>query len=293
VKATRSHCGCAPGVRQYVRVSQEIGAEPSATYDRQLLLFGARREAVLELAEVQRYGADSYGDPDHVSVYGMCPADWYVHGIRLLGRTAVECTGDGLAEAIAADVAALAGSAPSSSDVLIIDPFVGSGNTLYWIQRYLPGSRGLGFELDAVLCALTTCNLAVLDSSLEVVNIDYSAGLAGVTVHSDRLVIVFVAPPWGDALDPSTGLDLRHTKPPVAQIVDVLMHHFPRNALLLAIQVYERIDPTSLAELTPRCDWWAVHLYDLNETGHNHGILLGTRGWVPPGPPLDAAWTAV
>jgi hypothetical protein len=268
-------------------VSQDSGYDPTLVYDRQLLLFGSRREDVLDLVEVQRYGIDSYGDVDHVSVYGMRPADWYARGIRLLGRTVVECTGDGLAEAIAADVAALARLAPGSSDALVIDPFVGSGNTLYWIQGCLPGSRGLGFELDAVLCELTAGNLAVLESPLEVVNIDYAAGLAGVTAQTDQLLIAFLAPPWGDALDPSAGLDLRYTKPPVAQIVDVLFRRFPRNPILLAIQVYERIAPASLAELARRFDSCALHLYDLNETGNNHGVLLGTRGWVPPGPPLE------
>ena len=29
-----------------------------------------------ELWEVQRYGTDSYGDPDYVPIYGMRPADW-------------------------------------------------------------------------------------------------------------------------------------------------------------------------------------------------------------------------
>jgi hypothetical protein len=274
-------------------MSQDSGYDPSAVYDRQLLLFGSRRTAVLDLVEVQRYGVETYGDVDHVAVYGMRPADWYARGIRLLGRTVVECTGDGLAEAVAVDVAALAASAPWSPDVLVIDPFVGSGNTLYWIQRCLPGSRGLGFELDAVLCELTVRNLAVLGSPLEVVNIDYAAGLAAVTVRSDRPVIVFVAPPWGDALDLSTGLDLRHTKPPVTQIVDVLFRRFPRNPMLLAIQVYERVVPASLVELARRFDWCALHLYELNETANNHGVLLGSRGWVPPGLPLDPGWLAV
>ena len=44
-------------------------------YDRGLLLGGAKRNAVLEMWEVERYGADSYGDVDYVSVYGMRPAD--------------------------------------------------------------------------------------------------------------------------------------------------------------------------------------------------------------------------
>src|SRR4030095_16171357 len=83
-------------------------------YDRELLLNGARRDAVLELWEVQRYGSDSYGDADYVSVYGLRPADWYGRGVRLLGRTAVECTRDALADAIGKDVARVAGRGPGT-----------------------------------------------------------------------------------------------------------------------------------------------------------------------------------
>jgi hypothetical protein len=251
-------------------------------YDRQLLLFGARREVVLDLWEVQRYGRDSYGDADHVSVYGLHPVDWYDRGIRLLGRTVVECTVDALADAIATDIAALAASAPSTSGAMVIDPFAGSGNTLFWIQRRLPESAGLGFELDAGVLLLTTRNLAALDTPIEVTNVDYAAGLAGVVAPSDRLLIVYVAPPWGDAFDLTLGLDLRRTRPPVAEIVDMLVHRFPDTPLLIAIQVFEKVDPDSLSEIEARCDWSALHVYDLNEAGKNPGVLLATRGWVPP-----------
>src|SRR5882757_602938 len=101
-------------------------------YDRQLLLLGAKRDAELQLAEVLRYGSDSYGDADYVSLYGLPPRDWYARGVRMLGRTAVECTRDGLADAIARDVAAVVHTAPAGGGVLVIDPFCGSGNTLYW-----------------------------------------------------------------------------------------------------------------------------------------------------------------
>jgi hypothetical protein len=69
-------------------------------YERELLLLGAKRNAVLELWEVERYGSDSYGDGDYVSIYGMRPADWYARGARLLGRTAVECTRDRVARRV-------------------------------------------------------------------------------------------------------------------------------------------------------------------------------------------------
>jgi hypothetical protein len=66
-----------------------------------------KRNQVLELWEVERYGTDSYGDAEYVSVYGMMPAEWHARGIRLLARTAVECTRDVLGDAIARDVAAV------------------------------------------------------------------------------------------------------------------------------------------------------------------------------------------
>lgn len=264
-----------------MRVNQESREDPKAVYDRQLLLFGARRAAELDLWEVQRYGADSYGDADHVSVYGMEPADWYARGVRLLGRTTVECTVDALADGIASDIAALAASAPSTSGTVVLDPFAGSGNTLYWIQRRLPGSSGLGFELDAGVFALTERNLARLDTPVEVVNLDYAAGLAGVTVSRDQLLVVFIGPPWGDAFDRVGGLDLRRTQPPVTEIVDRLIELFPHTLLLLAIQAYETLEPASLAELSARCDWSGQRIYYLNPPGQNPGVLLGTRGWAP------------
>src|SRR5271169_3561754 len=91
-------------------------------YDRQLLLEGAKRNAVLELTEVQRYGSESWGDPDYVCIYGLRPAEWYGRGIRILGRIAVECTRDELADNIGRDIATVAKSAPLTSGALVIDP---------------------------------------------------------------------------------------------------------------------------------------------------------------------------
>src|SRR5215813_15306163 len=112
-------------------------------HDRQFLLMGAKRNAVLELQEVERYGIDSYGDADWVSIYGLPPGEWYARGVRVLGRTAVECTRDRLADAIAQDVAAVARTAPAPAGTLIVDPFAGSGNTLFWLRQHLPGARAV------------------------------------------------------------------------------------------------------------------------------------------------------
>jgi hypothetical protein len=185
------------------------------TYDRELLLHGAKRNAVLELWEAQRYGTDSYGDADYVSIYGLRPAEWHAKGIRLLGRTAVECTRDELAGAIGADIAVTASTLVGTPDALVLDPFAGSGNTLHWMLRHLAGARGVGFELDYGVFELTRRNLSVLGLPIDIVHADYVSGLAGVTAPEHQMVIVFLAPPWGDALDKS-GLDLRRTNPPPA-----------------------------------------------------------------------------
>jgi hypothetical protein len=250
-------------------------------YDRQLLLLGKKRESVLELAEVQRYGAESFGDPNYVSLYGLHPNDWYARGVRILGRTAVECTRDELADLIGRDVAAL--TSPASgvpAKVVVIDPFAGSANTLVWLSRYLPGARLVGFELDPDVFALTHRNLSLLELPIDYRYADYTDGLAQLSIGPEELVVAFVAPPWGHALSAEHGLDLRCTLPPVADIIEVFRDRFPQRSLF-AIQTVERLVRDSLDELRGHFDWSAVRTYDLGTPGDNHGLLLGTSRWTP------------
>ncbi|HKA21599.1 MAG TPA: hypothetical protein VKN18_25205 [Blastocatellia bacterium] len=256
------------------------GAEQRVFYDRQLLL-GEKRNALLELWEVQQYGIDSYGDPDYVSIYGMRPSEWYAKGIRVLGRTAVECTRDKLADAIGKEVAATAATAPVTAPPLVIDPFAGSGNTLYWLSRHLPRARTRGFELDDSVFQITQQNVKTLGLPIEIENTDYQSGLTAEPIGADQLLITFIAPPWGDALEKAAGLDLRRTVPPIIEIVDLLLQRFQANRLLFAVQVYETVNPISLAELKKRFDWSDLQVYDLNAPSQNHGILVGTKGWSP------------
>src|SRR5689334_3151486 len=144
-------------------------------YDRWLLL-GDKRNTVLDLAEIQRYGRESFGDPDFVSIYGLKPADWYARGVRLLGRTTVECTRDLFADLIGRDVAAAALAAPGVSGSVVVDPFAGSGNTLYWITRHVRPERSVGFELDDVVFELTRENLGIMDFGIEVGHEGYERG---------------------------------------------------------------------------------------------------------------------
>jgi len=164
------------------------------TVDRAYLLSEAKRNQVLALDEVVQYGLDSFGDPDHVTVFELTPPDWYSRGVRLLARTVVECTRDALALSIAGHVARVARAAP-----VVVDPFAGSANTLYWLARRLDARRAIGFELDDNVFEATRRNLSIVGFEAELTHVDYHAGLSALTVAEDDFLVVFVAPPWGDA----------------------------------------------------------------------------------------------
>lgn len=253
----------------------------STRYDRQLLLYGNKRNAVLDLSEVQKYGADSYGNKNYTCIYGLQPAEWYGRGIRLLGRTAVECTRDELASAIGQDIAAVARKLKSAT-ALVIDLFAGSGNTLYWTLRHLPTARGLGCELDPQVYELTARNLQILGLPVRVENWGYRSVLVREAAAKEELVVAFIAPPWGKALDPKTGLNLLATLPPIPEILEQLHHAFSGKRVLCAIQVSEVIEPRSLKEVNSKFDWASLRIYQLNAPGQNHGIILGTKGCAPP-----------
>jgi 16S rRNA G966 N2-methylase RsmD len=253
---------------------------PSRRHDREYLLSPSKRNTILELWEVERYGQDSFGDPDYVSIYGLGPREWYSRGVRLLARTAVECTRDRLAKLIGRDVARLAGSAKADARV-VIDPFAGSANTLYWLSRLTDARRAVGFELDDRVFETTRHNIDVLGLDVMLSHEPYESALARARVRDHELPIVFVAPPWGDALSPSHGLDLRRTTPPVAEVVERVRNAFPERPTLVAAQLYETVEPESLDDLASMLDWSSRTTYGIDAPGRNHGLLLGTIGWIP------------
>jgi hypothetical protein len=247
-------------------------------YDRNLLL-GSKRNELLELWEVERYGRDSFADADYVCVYGLRPREWYGRGVRLLGRTVVECARDRLAARITRDVAAVAREATRGT--VVVDPFAGSGNTLLWLARRLKPRVAVGFELDEGVAGVTQRNVALLDLPIEVRHEPYERGIQEIRVDGDELIVVFIAPPWGDALNENGELDLRRTKPPVSEVVGRVAATFEGRRLLLAVQLYERVEPRSLADVVDDCEWSSRETYKIDPPGRNHGLLLRTLRWFP------------
>jgi hypothetical protein len=235
----------------------------------------------VELGEVLQFGVDSFGDADYVSLYGLPPEAWYSRGIRVLGRTVVECTPDHVAKEIARDIAETLGQGRGYQSSVVIDAFAGSANTLYWILRSVPGASGIGFEVDADVYRLTRQNLALVGGTIEYVHDDYLHALRDLRLRTEALVVAFVAPPWGAAFSATHGLDLRATAPPVRAVVNALAERFA-NPIVFAVQVCERLVLESLGEVTRGWEWSALHMYGSFKAERNrNGLLLLGRGWRP------------
>lgn len=172
----------------------EPGRTEQRGYDRWFPL-GDKRNELLALWEVRQYGRDSFGDPDYVSLYGLKPHQWYARGVRVLGRTAVECTRDQLAALIGRDIAAVAQTAPAVGPPVVVDLFAGSGNTLYWIKRQVGARRAIGFELDDAVFELARTNLSLMGLGIDLKHGSYQHGLQALGRPGADLLIIFVAPP--------------------------------------------------------------------------------------------------
>src|SRR5258707_2227363 len=211
----------------------------------------------------------------------MAPTVWYGRGIQLLGRTAVECTRDSLASRIGADIANIAAKLSQAAHFTVIDPFAGSCNTLYWILRHVPNSQGMACEFDRQVKELTKRYLERWTRRIDLQYGDYHSLLGACRLPPDHGLIFFIAPPWGTALDEVAGLDLRCTTPPIIDIIGFIRTTYPCRTVLLATQVHEKLNPSSLHGVQALLDWWDLRIYDVNDVGKNQGILLGTRAGSP------------
>ncbi|MGY8665142.1 hypothetical protein Q3C01_22650 [Bradyrhizobium sp. UFLA05-109] len=248
-------------------------------YDRDFLLSSEKRNQLVELWEVEKYGRDCFNDPNHVRLYGMAPKDWYGRGVRILARTCLEAVKDPLGNQIGSDIAEVVAPIAGSRPIGVVDPFAGSCNGLNAIVRHLPGAKGIGFEVEPAVFDLTIRNIAHLNAPIELVRGSYKNLVASHRHPADHLIVVFLAPPWGDALRPDTGLHLDRTKPPILEIVHDFEQVYGGQPVLYATEVHEINESTALKAVEDAFDWSDLRIYDVNVPGLQHGILLGTRRW--------------
>jgi hypothetical protein len=248
-------------------------------YDREFLLSSAKRNQRIDLWEVEKFGTDSFGDPDYVSIYGMTPREWYACGVRLLARTTAEAVRDQLGATIGKDTARRISGVPAGMPFGVIDPFAGSCNALYWIVRHLPNATALGFEFDETVFALTSRNLSLLAKPIELIKGDYRDLIGERRFPAGHHLVVYLAPPWGDALSAAQGLDLGRTYPPIATVVDDFERAYPENPILYVVEAHERLVPQSLADLRTKFTDSDVQVYDVAAPHGRRAMLFGTNRW--------------
>jgi len=62
-------------------------------------------------------------------------------------------------------------------------------------------------------------NIASLGAPIRLHQGDYGALVGQHRFPAGHRIVVFLAPPWADALNAATGLDLSRTKPPIREII--------------------------------------------------------------------------
>src|SRR5262249_9096971 len=157
----------------------------------------------------------------------------------------------------------------------------GSCNGLYAILQHLPGAKGIGFEIEQAIFDLTTRNIAQLNAPIELILGSYKDHLATRRHPADQLIVTFLAPPWGDALHPVTGLPLDRTKPPILEIVRDFEQAYRSQPVLYVTEVHEVNEPAALKAVEAEFAWTDLRIYDVNVPGLQHGILLGSQRWKP------------
>ncbi|MEZ7129044.1 class I SAM-dependent methyltransferase [Nonomuraea sp. AD125B] len=214
-------------------------------------LLGPSRTRLLTGPELIQVGLQVYGAPAAFSLYGVPAPEMAGCGLRLLGRTAIECTVDAYAAPVAA---ALAERVPAAGrPPLVADLFCGSGN----LGRHLAAALGVrahASELDPAVHAATRHNLTALGIDIDLRLEDYRDLLGRLTPHGPHDTYV-VEPPWGPAFT-EQGLDLTATAPPVPEILADITASRQGAPCLIVIKTNDRIAHDSLQ----RCFAAAEHL---------------------------------
>lgn len=210
------------------------------------------RQGPLSFREVRQAGWQLANNPNDLSIYGMKPLAWYALGLRIVPRTAVELTRDPHAAFLAlAITSTLTSLGIKISDV--IDPFAGSGNTLYHVTNALQAQRAIGIEHHHVIADLTRRNFNRLKLLGRLRNTDAQITCGNWTdapnAMRDKPTLIFLSPPWGEAFN-SDGLDLSKTSPPINTILRTLLVAARTSPVFVAVQSYPKTVTSSVDELT-------------------------------------------
>lgn len=230
----------------------------SAAFAFRAELLGAARTRVFTHGELVHASRMLYGHPEGLSVYGVSAPRMTGRGLRLLGRTVIECTVDDHCVGFVEVLAGCRAREPRMRPGFVADLFCGSGNFGWHLGRRL-GLPVFAAELDPAVHAATRHNVEVMDLAIELRHADYRQLLDELPAHSAGDIYV-VEPPWGPAYT-EHGLDFEATAPPVPEILSAIQHSRAGRQCLVVTQTivvgaHDQVTRPSLA----RCFRNARHL---------------------------------
>jgi Conserved hypothetical protein 95 len=207
-------------------------------------LLGGSRTRVLDGSELVAAGRLIYGRPEGFAVYGVPSPQMAARGLRLLGRTTIECSVDTYVMPIADLLADADLGVPIATGGFVADLFCGSGNIGFHLGRRL-GKPVYASELDPAVYAATRHNIDVLGIDVELNLMDYRDLLGKLPTSGDADVYV-VEPPWGPAFT-ANGLDLACTTPPIPEILRDILRSRQDRPCVVVIKTNDQIANDSLA----------------------------------------------
>lgn len=205
-------------------------------------LLGPLRDQPLTTDQLCEAGRVICGRPESLSLYGVPAPELTARGLRVLGRTALECTKDPHPAVLAELLAELL--PPPHRRPMVADLFCGSGNIGHHLHRRL-GHPVHAAEHDPLVYAATRHNLDRLDSAVTLHRADYRRLLTALPAHSESDTYV-LDPPWGATAFTPDGLDLTRTAPPLPEILDDIRRSRDGLPCLVVIKTNDRILDDSL-----------------------------------------------
>jgi hypothetical protein len=210
----------------------------------------SHRDSELSLDQILEAGHAMYGDPHAIRLYGRSPLDYFPLGIRLMGRTVIECCIDDRAQFLAEEAYRATHCLFPGERPIVVDLFAGSCNLLFHVARRLNAIVALGFEKDDGVFALTRRNLSVADVPVNIYHGDYAEHLPKLFHHDGAPLVFIVSPPWGQGFNYRVGLDLCRTEPPVNSVIDQIRKVFPQRSHMVMIQTHYKTVSSSVQKVS-------------------------------------------
>lgn len=212
-------------------------------------LLGPKKGKVLDLDEVLRAGEKIFDDPNYIQLYGMLPQTYHEMGLRIAGRTAIECTVDRHAVSIANVVRKVMQQHFPEQRLTVVDLFTGSGNLLYHVAEITSASLAIGFESDSSVYNLTRTNFQKLGFQAIFKLGRFQTLFRPNLLPEDQPCIVIIDPPWDAGFSFDTGLDLGFTSPPVKDILNWVKNQLPHQETICVTKTYELLLEESVQEI--------------------------------------------